>query len=138
MSVTQIKGSQILDGTITSADVDEALEKEFTKVRVTTGYASPDFLFSKILAGDNITINVIGISGSAQYLAISGSAGGDSSTITGVTARTGLTGGGSSGGVTLGINDSIVATVSGTTFAGNIASTGGSMTGRLSLYKLAT
>ena len=80
MSITQIKGNQIQDGTIKSADVDDGLEKDFTKVRVTTGDSSPDFLSSKIIAGDNITLVVVGSSGSAQYLAISSSAsGGESS-----------------------------------------------------------
>lgn len=76
MAITKLKGTQIFDGTITSANIDDGLEKEFTKVRVTTGDSSPDFLSSKILAGDNITLNVIGASGSAQYLTITASAGG--------------------------------------------------------------
>ena len=123
MTTTQIKGSQIQDGTIKSEDVDDVLEKDFTKARTTTNDSTADFLSSKILAGDNIVINVIGSSGSAQYLAISGSAGG-SGDITSVTAGTGLMGGGTSGDVTLAINDSVVATVSGTQFTGPISSTG--------------
>ena len=109
MSTTQIKGNQIQDGTITSADIDDSLEKNFTKVSVSTGDSSPDFLSSKVLAGDNITINVVGVSGSVQYLAISGSiaggGGGGSGTITGVTAGTGLTGGGIAGTVTLSLSN---------------------------------
>jgi hypothetical protein len=109
MSTTQIKGNQIQDGTITSADVNDSLEKDFTKARVSTGDSSPNFLASKVLAGDNITINVVGVSGSVQYLAISGSAGGGgggsgSGAITGVTAGTGLSGGGASGNVTLSLS----------------------------------
>lgn len=127
MATTQIKGSQIQDGTITSSDVEDSLEKELTKVRVTTNDSTPDFLSTKIIAGDNIAVNVIGTSGSIQYLAISGSAGGGgggSGDITSVTAGTGLTGGGTSGDVTISINDSVVATISGSTFTGAISSPG--------------
>lgn len=127
VATTQIKGSQIQDGTITSSDVEDSLEKELTKVRVTTNDSTPDFLSAKIIAGDNITVNVISTSGSIQYLAISGSAGGGgggSGDITSVTAGTGLTGGGTSGDVTISINDSVVATISGSTFTGAISSPG--------------
>lgn len=70
MATTQIKGNQIQDGSITSSDVDDSLEKEFTKVRTTTNDSSPDFLYSKISAGENIVISVSGISGSNQSLVI--------------------------------------------------------------------
>lgn len=126
MTTTQIKGTQIQDGTIKSEDVDDSLEKDFTKVRVTTNDSTSGFLSTKIIAGDNITLNVIGSSGSIQYLAISGSlgGGGGSGDITSVTAGTGLAGGGTSGDVTLAINDGVVATVSGTIFTGAISSPG--------------
>lgn len=73
MATTKLKGGQIFDGTIKSEDIDDALEKEFTKVRVTTGDLTPDFLSTKILTNGSVVTNVIGASGSAQYLAITGS-----------------------------------------------------------------
>jgi hypothetical protein len=71
MSTTQIKGSQILDGTIESADIDDTLEKEFTKVRVSTNDSTPEYLSTKLVAGPNVTLNVIELSGSNQALKIS-------------------------------------------------------------------
>lgn len=86
---TQIRGEQIQDGSIKSADVDDALEKEFSKVRATTNDSTPDFLGTKLVAGTNVTLNVIGVSGSNQSLAISSSVAGNAAitggTITGIT-----------------------------------------------------
>lgn len=76
MPPTQLRGSQILDGTITTEDIDDALEKEFTKVRVGPNDLTPDFLAAKLVAGSNITITVIGASGSAQTLSIASTSGG--------------------------------------------------------------
>ena len=78
MATTQIKGNQIQDGSITNSDIDDSLEKDFTKVRTTTNDSTADFLYSKISAGENIVISVSGISGSNQSLviAVTGSFGG--------------------------------------------------------------
>jgi len=87
MPPTQLRGSQILDGSITADDVDDALEKELTKVRVTTDDASADFLSSKVVPGAGISVSVVGASGSNQTLRISatgtGGGGGSSLTISG-------------------------------------------------------
>jgi len=73
---TQLRGTQILDGSITADDVDDALEKELTKVRVTTDDSSADFLSSKIVSGTGISVSVVGASGSNQTLRIAATGGG--------------------------------------------------------------
>ena len=76
MAQTQIRGEQILDGSIKTADIDDSLEKEFTKVRTTMNDSTPGFLSSKLVAGSNITLTTIGASGSDQTLSISSTAAG--------------------------------------------------------------
>jgi len=80
MSVTQIRGSQILDGSIKSEDVDDSLEREFTKVRVTPNDSTPDYLAAKVVAGTNVTVTVVGASGSNQTLRIAATGGGGGGT----------------------------------------------------------
>jgi len=67
---TQLRGTQILDGSITADDVDDSLEKELTKVRVTIDDSSADFLSSKIASGTGISVTVDGAPGTNQKLRI--------------------------------------------------------------------
>jgi hypothetical protein len=76
MPITQIRGAQIQDGSITADDVDDNLEKALTKARVTTNDSTADFLSSKIIAGSGIAVTVVGVSGSAQTLQIAATGGG--------------------------------------------------------------
>jgi hypothetical protein len=111
MSQTQIRGTQILDGSITSEDIDDAVEKDYTRVRVTTSDSAPDFLSSKLVQGTGILLETLGASGSSQTIRISStggvSGGGD---ITAVLPGSNITGGGQSGDVTLSLSNSIVLT----------------------------
>ena len=85
MPPTQLRGEQIADGTIKSADIDDTVEKEFTKVRISTDDLTPDFLSSKIVAGANVTVAVAGAPGSNQTLTIASTGGGGGSTSPGGT-----------------------------------------------------
>jgi len=81
---------------------------------------------SYLTAGAGITI------ASASNGAITITNDGTVGDITGVTAGTGLTGGGSSGAVTLNIDNQIVATLTGSLFSGNVGVTGSTiLTGSL-------
>ena len=68
---------------------------------------------SFIIAGGNVSV-ITGSNGSITISTI------NSGTLSSLTAGTGLLGGGSSGAVSLSINDSVVATISGSTFAGAV------------------
>ena len=85
---------------------DTGLSGSITRIANGTSY---------IAAGNNITVT----SASNGQIVISSTAGG-SGDITSVVAGTGLTGGATSGDATLAINDSIVATLTGSIFSGDV------------------
>ena len=101
INIGNSSGTNVVSGTIKAP---QGFSGSLTKLTDGTSY---------LVAGSGLLITT-GSTG-AITLARSGTIDGD---ITGVTAGTGLTGGGLSGSVSLAIDNSIVATVSGTTFTG--------------------
>ena len=104
--VATLSGSQFFSGSMFKAP---ALSGSLTKLHDGTSY---------LVAGSGISI----ATGSGGHVTITND--GTVGDITGVTAGTGLTGGGTSGTVTLDIDDSVIATLSGSQFSGNIGVTG--------------
>lgn len=69
---TTFTGKQIRDETVTLDDIGPEAEEQFSKVKVSSGDTTTDYLSNKVVAGTNITVNTIN-SGSYETLAVSGS-----------------------------------------------------------------
>jgi len=116
-NLTQIQIDDSIVATISGStftgvtNFNQGLSGSLTKLTDGTDY---------LKAGSNIIIT----SASNGAITIAAATGGDLGTITGVTAGTGLSGGGASGIVTLNIDNSVVATLTGSQFSGNVGVTG--------------
>jgi DNA-binding transcriptional regulator YdaS (Cro superfamily) len=109
---TAVRGTAVYGGDLlVSGAIHSILGMSGSLTRLTDGK-------SYIAAGAGISITS---SSNGQVVITNDGTVGD---ITSVTAGTGLSGGGSTGDVTLAVNDSIVATISGSNFAGNVGVTG--------------
>jgi hypothetical protein len=109
-------------GLAVSSVISPVLTGSLTKLANGTSY---------LIAGSNVAIS----SGSSGAITISATSagGGAVGTITEIAANVGITGGGSSGNVAIAIDNSIVATLSGSQFSGNIGVSGSlGVTGGLS------
>jgi hypothetical protein len=109
---TSIRGTSVFGGDVLSSGslvVKNGISGSLTKLVDGTSY---------LIAGSGIGIT------SASNGAITITNDGTVGDITGVTAGTGLTGGGTSGTVTLNIDNSVVATLTGSQFSGNVGITG--------------
>lgn len=101
-------------GTRTHDEIDVHIDT--SAFLIVSGVSSNVPALGRLLtAGTNITFTDGGPGGTFTISSTGGGGGGD---ITAVNAGTGLLGGGSSGDVTLSIDDSVIATVSGATFTG--------------------